>query len=33
LTANGEPTTDKTQTIPFTDIEIDDNWDYIIEIE
>jgi hypothetical protein len=33
LTANGQPTTDITQTIPFTDIDVDDNWDYIIRIE
>jgi hypothetical protein len=33
LTANGEPTTDITQTIPFTDIEPDDNWAYIIRID
>lgn len=33
LTANGEPTTDITQTIPYTDIEFDDNWAYIVRIE
>jgi hypothetical protein len=33
LTANGEPTTDIGQTIPFTDIEPDDNWAYIIRID
>jgi len=33
LTANGEPTTDITQTIPFTDIEPNDNWAYIIRID
>jgi len=33
LTANGEPTTDVNQTIPYTDINIDDNWAYIVQIE
>jgi hypothetical protein len=33
LTANGEPTTDINQTIPFTDIEPDDDWAYIIRID
>lgn len=33
LTANGEPTTDVTQTIPYTDINKDDDWDYIVTIK
>jgi hypothetical protein len=33
LTANGTPTTDITQTIPFTDIKLGDDWDYIVKIE
>lgn len=33
LTANNEPTTDIDSTIPFTDIDVDDNWDYIIQID
>ena len=33
LTANGEPTTDINETVPFTDIDADDNWDYIIQID
>jgi hypothetical protein len=32
LTANGEPTTDIEQTIPYFDIEESDNWDYIDRI-
>lgn len=32
LTANGEPTTDIAQTIPYTDIDIDDSWAYIVRI-
>lgn len=31
LTANGEPTTDIDETIPYVDIEELDNWDYIIQ--
>ncbi len=33
LTANGQPTTDITQTVPYADINIDDNWAYIVRIE
>jgi hypothetical protein len=33
LTANGEPTDDIDQTIPYQDIEIDDDWDIITIIE
>ena len=32
LTANGEPTTDITQTIPYADINVEDDWDYIVTI-
>ncbi len=32
MTADGEPTTDPTMTIPYTDIEAEDNWDYIVQI-
>lgn len=32
LTANGQPTTDITQTIPYADIKIDDDWAYIVQI-
>lgn len=31
LTANGEPTTDINETVPYQDIEMTDNWDYIIQ--
>ena len=31
LTAEGEPTTDIEQTIPYSEIQFDDNWDYIIQ--
>lgn len=33
LTANGEPTTDINSTIPYTDIESDDDWGLIVTIE
>lgn len=33
LTANGEPTTDINQTIPYQQIEEDDDWAYIVQIE
>lgn len=33
LTANGEPTTSITETIPYADINIDDDWAYIVRIE
>lgn len=33
LTANGQPTTDITQTVPYADINIDDDWAYIVQIE
>ena len=33
LTANGQPTTDITKTIPYSDINIDDDWAYIVRIE
>lgn len=32
LTANGEPTTDPDLTIPYEDINADDNWDYIVQV-
>lgn len=32
LTANGDPTTDPTLTIPYEDINADDDWDYIVQI-
>lgn len=32
LTANGQPTTDINETIPFDQIEYDDPWDYIVTI-
>ena len=33
LTANGLPTTDITQTVPYSQINIDDDWAYIVRIE
>ena len=33
LTANGTPTTDINQTIPYADINFSDTWDYIVTIE
>lgn len=33
LTANGQPTTDINQTVPYSDINIDDDWAYIVRIE
>lgn len=33
LTANGEPTSDINETIPYADINEDDNWGFIVEIE
>jgi hypothetical protein len=33
LTANGEPTTSLTDTVNYVDINIDDNWDYIVVVE
>lgn len=33
LTANGQPTTNIGQTIPYADINIEDNWAYIVRIE
>lgn len=33
LTANGSPTTDITQTIPYADINFEDDWAYITQIE
>lgn len=33
MTADGEPTTDINESIPWQDIEEEDNWDYIITIE
>jgi hypothetical protein len=33
LTANGQPTTDITQTVPYANINIDDDWAYIVQIE
>lgn len=32
LTANGEPTTNITETVPYSDINIDDDWAYIVQI-
>lgn len=32
LTIDGEPTTDPSQTIPYEDINADDNWGYIVEV-
>lgn len=32
LNANGEPTTDINETIPYADIDIDDSWAYIVRI-
>jgi len=33
LTANGEPTTDISETVPYTDIDSDDDWGLIVTIE
>lgn len=33
LTANGEPTTDISETVPYSSINIDDDWAYIVRIE
>lgn len=33
LTANGQPTTDITQTIPYADINVDDDWAFIVKVE
>ena len=33
LTANGQPTTDISQTIPYADINFEDDWAYIVRIE
>lgn len=33
LTANGEPTTDPLLTIPALDIGVDDDWNYIVQVE
>lgn len=33
LTANGEPTTDINETVPYLDVEIEDDWDFITLIE
>lgn len=33
LTVDGEPTTDISETIPYEDIEAEDNWDYIVQVE
>lgn len=33
LTANGQPTTDINNTVPYTDIESDDDWGLIVTIE
>lgn len=33
LTANGEPTTDINETIPYADINYDDDWAFIVQIE
>ncbi len=32
LTANGQPTTDINETIPYLEINMNDNWDYIIDL-
>jgi hypothetical protein len=33
MTANGEPTTDPDQSIPAVDIDVDDDWNYIVQVE
>ena len=33
LTTNGQPTTDITQTVPYTDINIEDDWAYLVQVE
>lgn len=33
LTANGSPTTDINQTVPYANINFDDDWAYIVQIE
>lgn len=33
LTANGEPTTNINETIPYIDINVDDDWAYIVKVE
>lgn len=33
LTANGQPTTSISQTIPYANINIDDDWTYIVRVE
>ena len=33
LTANGQPTTDISQTIPYANINIDDDWAYLVQVE
>jgi hypothetical protein len=33
LTANGQPTTDISQTISYANISIDDDWAYLVQIE
>ena len=33
LTANGEPTTELSETIPFNQIDFEDDWDFIVRIE
>jgi hypothetical protein len=33
LTANGSPTTDISQTVPYANINFDDDWAYITQIE
>lgn len=33
LTANGQPTTDINQSVPYSAINIDDDWAYIVQIE
>jgi hypothetical protein len=32
LTANGQPTSDINETVPYSDINIDDDWAYIVQI-
>ncbi len=33
LTVTGQPTTDILQSVPYTDINIDDDWAYIVQVE
>ena len=33
LTSNNQPTTNITQTVPYSQINIDDDWAYIVKVE